>query len=195
MLHLIKSNYCCCCFQGLSVTRSIFCDRSDHHTSLHSVSVDLLDGVDETCVSEGEVLVDSELPVFLNSVLHNFFKTRVDNVDFGSTLSRHLVFFEAHHLEELLLRLFLILLGHATGSDVIDVLKPFEVGAGDTTAVDEHVGGSDNASAHEDLLGGVGSGTVGSLEDGLNLNQFSVILVKRFFGGCRDHAVSLLEEE
>ena len=195
MLHLIKSNYCCCCFQGLSVTRSIFCDRSDHHASLHSVLVNLLDGVNEACVSEGEVFIDSELPVFLNSLAHDFLESRIDDVKFGSTLSRGLFLIEAHHLEELLLRLFLILLGHATGSDVIDVLKPFEVGAGDTTAVDEHVGGSDNASAHEDLLGGVGSGTVGSLEDGLNLNQFSVILVKRFFGGCRDHAVSLLEEE
>ena len=178
MLHLIKSNYCCCCCLGLSATRSIFCDHSDHHTSLHSASVDLLDGVDETGISEGEVLVNSELPVFLNSVLHDLLKTRVDNVKFGSTLSSNLIFIEAHHLEELLLRFLLILLGHATGSDVIDVLEPFEVGAGDTTAVHEHVWSSDDTSALEDLLGGVGGGTVGSFEDGLNLNQFSIIFVK-----------------
>jgi hypothetical protein len=61
---------------------------------------------------------------------------------------------------------------------VIDVLKPFEVGAGDTTAVHKHVRSSDDTSAHEDLLGGVGGGTVGSLEDGLNLNQFSIVFVK-----------------
>ena len=177
-LHLIKSNYCCCCCQGLSGTGRIFRDCSDHHAGLHSASVDLLDGVDETSVSEGEVLVDSELPVLLNSVLHDLLKTRVDDVKFGSTLSRYLIFLEAHHLEELLLRFLLILLGHATGSDVIDVLKPFEVGAGDTTAVHEHVWSSDDTSALEDLLGGVGGGTVGSLEDGLNLNQFSIVFVK-----------------
>ena len=140
--------------------------------------MDLLDGVDETGISEGEVLVNSELPVFLNSVLHDLLETRVDDVKFGSTLSRYLVFLEAHHLEELLLRLFLVLLGHATGSDVIDVLKPFEVGAGDTTAVHKHVRGSDDTSAHEDLLSGVGGGTVGSLEDGLNLNQISIVFVE-----------------
>ena len=177
MLHLIKSNYCCCCCQGLSAAR-IFCDRSDHHTSLHSVPMDLLDGVYETCVSEGKVSVHSELPVLLNSVCHDLFKTRVDNIKLGSTLGCYLIFLEAHHLEELLLRLFLVLLGHATGSDVIDVLKPFEVGASDTTAVHKHVRSSDDTSAHEDLLSGVGGGTVGSLEDGLNLNQISIVFVE-----------------
>ena len=156
----------------------IFRDRSDHHAGLHPASVDLLDGVDEASVSEGEVLVDGELPVFLNSVLHDLLETRVDNVKFGSTLSRYLVFLEAHHLEELLLRLFLVLLGHATGSDVIDVLKPFEVGAGDTTAIDKHVRCSDNTSAHENLFGGVSGGTVSSLEDGFDLNQFSIVSVE-----------------
>ena len=60
---------------------------------------------------------------------------------------------------------------------MVKILKPLEVGAGDTTAVYEHVRCSDNTSAREDLLGGVSGGTVGSLENGLNLNQFSVALV------------------
>jgi len=140
--------------------------------------VNLLDGVNEACVSEGEVFIDSELPVFLNSLAHDFLESRIDDVKFGSTLSRGLFLIEAHHLEELLLRLFLIFLGHATRSDVIDVLKPFEVGAGDTTAIDKHVRCSDDTSAHENLFGGVSGGTVSSLEDGFNLNQFSIVSVE-----------------
>ena len=181
MLHLIKSNYCCCCCRSLRVTivdsLAKSCDCSDHQSGLHLVPVDLLNSIDETCVPEREVLVHGNFPVFLDSGAHDFLKTRVDDVKFGSTLSFYLIFLEAHHLEELLLRFFLIFLGHTTGSDVIDIFKPFEIRAGDTTAVHEHVRSSDNTSAREDLLGGVGGGTVGSLENGLNLNQFSIAFV------------------
>ena len=78
---------------------------------------------------------------------------------------------------------------------MIQVLEPLEVGAGDTTAVDKHVWGGDNSSADEDLLGGVGGGAVGTLEDGLNLDVLGVASVKGLLGGSGDHAVGLLEEE
>ena len=60
---------------------------------------------------------------------------------------------------------------------MVNILEPLEIGAGDTTAVHEHVRRSNDSPANEDLLGGVSGGTVGSLENGLNLNQFSIALV------------------
>ena len=102
---------------------------------------------------------------------------------------------EAHKLEELSLRLLLVLLGHTAWGDVIKVLQPFEVRAGDTATVDEHVWGTDNSSASEDLLGGVSGGAVGTLEDGLDVDELGVAHVKGLLSGGRDHAVSVLEEE
>ena len=78
---------------------------------------------------------------------------------------------------------------------MIQVLEPLEVRAGDTTAVDKHVWGGDDSSADEDLFGGVGGGSVGTLEDGLDLDVLGVASVKGLLGGSGDHAVGLLEEE
>lgn len=78
---------------------------------------------------------------------------------------------------------------------MVKVLKPFEVRAGDTTTIDKHVGGGDDSSSYEDLLGGVSRGAVGALEDGLDLDVLSVTGVEGFLSGGGDHAVSLLEEE
>lgn len=169
--------------------------RSDHNAGLHEGLVDLADGVDEASITEGKVLLDSHLPVLLGGGAHDFLETRVDDIDLVSALELRSLVLEAHKLEELSLRLLLVFLGHTAGGDVVQVLQPFEVGAGDTTTVDKHVRGAHNALALEDLLGGVGRGTVGTLEDGLHSDGVGVTLVEGLLGGGGDHAVSLLEEE
>lgn len=178
------------------MTSSRGCSKhSDHDTGLHEGLMDLADGVDEAGIAEGEVLLDGHVPVLASSGGHDFFKTRVDDIDLIGTLKIDSLISEAHKLEELGLRLDLVLLGHAAGGDVIEVLQPFEVGAGDTTTVDEHVRGSDDSSADEHLLGGVSGGTVSTFEDGLDLDELSVTSVEGLLSGGGDHAVSGLEEE
>ena len=157
--------------------------------------MDLADGVNEAGISVGEVLLNGNIPVLLDGGAHDLFETGVDDVDFIGTLNLTGLVSETHELEESLLRLLLVLLGHTAWGDVIEVLEPLEVRAGDTTAVDKHVWGGDDSSADEDLLGGVGGGAVGTFEDGLDLDVLSVAGVEGLLGGGGDHAVGLLEEE
>ena len=157
--------------------------------------MDLADGVDEAGISVGEVSLYSNFPVLANGRGHNFFQTRVDNVNFISTFNLTSLGFKSHELEELRLRLLLIFLGETAWGNVVQVLEPFEVGAGDTTAIDKHVWGCDDSSANEDLLGGVGRGSIGTLEDGLDLDVLGVASVKGFLSSGGDHAVGLFEEE
>ena len=89
----------------------------------------------------------------------------------------------------------MVLLGQTAGGDVVEVLQPFKVGAGDTSTVDEHVWGSNNASADKDLLSSVSGGAVSTLEDGFNVNELSVTHVQRFLSGGGDHAVGMFKEE
>lgn len=157
--------------------------------------MDLADGVDEAGVSVGKVSLDSDVPVLTDSASHDLLKSRVDDVDLIGTFNHVRFSLKTHKLEELDLRLLLVLLGQTSWCDVIEVLQPFEVRAGDTTAVDKHVWGSDNSSASEDLLCSVGGGAVGTFEDSLDLDVFGVAGVEGLLGGSGDHAVSLLEEE
>ena len=48
--------------------------------------MNLTDGVDEASISVGEVLLNSEIPVLLDSGAHDFFETRVDDIDLVGTL-------------------------------------------------------------------------------------------------------------
>ena len=75
--------------------------RSDHDTGLHEGLVDLADGVDEAGVSVGKVSINSNLPVLADGGGHNFFETRVDNVDFIGTLNLGGLGLKSHKLEEL----------------------------------------------------------------------------------------------
>ena len=100
---------------------------SDHDTGLHEGRVNLADGVDEAGISEGEVLVDSDVPVLANGRAHDLLETRVDDVDFIGTLKLGGLVLEAHELKELGLGLDLILLGHTAWGDVVQVLEPLEV--------------------------------------------------------------------
>ena len=157
--------------------------------------MNLADSVDEAGISVGEVFLYSNIPVLFNGMGHDFFQTRVDNVDFISTFNLASLISESHELEESLLGLLLIFLGHTAWGNVVEVLKPLEVRAGDTTAIDKHVWSGDNSSADEDLLGSVGGWAVGTFEDSFDLNVFSVASVKGLLSGGRDHAVGVFEEE
>ena len=157
--------------------------------------MNLADSVDEAGISVGEVFLYSNIPVLFNGMGHDFFQTRVDNVDFISTFNLVSLISESHELEESLLGLLLIFLGHTAWGNVVEVLKPLEVRAGDTTAIDKHVWSGDNSSADEDLLGSVGGWAVGTFEDGFDLNVFSVASVKGLLSGGRDHAVGVFKEE
>ena len=130
----------------------------------------LTDCINEASVSEGEVLVDSDIPVLLDSMAHDLFETRVDNLNFISSMDFRSLITESHKLEESGLGFLLIFLSHTSRGNVVKVLKPFEVGAGDTTTVNKHVWGADNASSGEDLFSGIGGGSVGTFKDGLYLD-------------------------
>ena len=78
---------------------------------------------------------------------------------------------------------------------MVKVLEPFEVRAGDTATIDENVWGADNASAGENLLGGVSCWSIGTFEDSLDLNELSIASVERLLSGSRNHAICGLEKE
>jgi hypothetical protein len=162
---------------------------SDHNAGLLVRVVDLVDGVDEAGVSEGEVALNGELPVFLNGHAHNLLESRVDDVELVSTAQLDAGILEAHDLEKLGLALLLVLLGHFTGGNVVQVLQPFEVGAGDTATVDEHIGGAHDSTLGEDLLSLEGGRAVGTLKDGPDVNRCGISIVDRFFGCGGNHAV------
>ena len=168
---------------------------SDHDTGLHEGLMDLSDSIDEAGISVGKVSIDSDGPVLTDGGGHDLLKTRVDDVDLIGTLDLVSLGLKTHKLEELDLRLLLVLLGQSSWGDVIKVLQPFEVGAGDTTTVDEHVWGGNNSSANKDLLGSVSCGSVGTFEDGIDLDVFGVTGVEGLLSGSGDHAVGVLEKE
>ena len=89
--------------------------------------MDLTDGVDEAGISVGEVLLYSNVPVLADGGGHDFFQTRVDNVDLIGTFDLASLITKSHKLEESLLGLLLVFLGHAAWGNVIEVLEPFEV--------------------------------------------------------------------
>jgi len=93
------------------------------------------------------------------------------------------------------LSLDLVTLSQTARGDVIEVLEPLEVGAGNTTTIDEHVWGTNNTSAEEDLLGSVSGRAIGTLEDSFDVNVLSITSVKGLLSGSRDHAVSRLKKE
>jgi len=93
------------------------------------------------------------------------------------------------------LLLDLISLVDTAWGDVVQVLEPLEVGAGDTTSIDKHVWSANDALGFKDLISLVGGWAVSSLEDSAHLDLVSVASVQRLLDGSWDHAVSLLEEE
>lgn len=161
------------------------------------MGVDLLNGTAETGISERHVVDEGVGPVLLGSVVHDFFKSRVDNVDLRSTgklshvrgRSRDGV---AHHLEERLVLLLLVLLSNTARSNVIQILEPLKVRAGHTSTVGEHVGNNNNSFSVENLFGHEGSRTVSSFENNLALEFISVVNVDSLFLGSGNEDITVL---
>ena len=61
--------------------------------------MNLADSVDEASISESEILGNGNIPILLDSVAHDFFKTRVNNVDFISTVNFRSFITETHKLK------------------------------------------------------------------------------------------------
>jgi len=78
---------------------------------------------------------------------------------------------------------------------MLQVLKPFEVRAGDTTTVGKKIRGAHNSALGEDFFSSVGSGAVSTFKDSLNLNLASVLFVKRLLNSSGDKEISLLFHE
>ena len=176
------------------MTFSLF---SDHKAALLEVRVDLSNSFTQACISKVEVVFNGEIPMFLGSIAHNFVEAGVDNVDFtgaGEVLHmggvlRDLV---AHQLEDLHILLLLVLFVHTAGGDVIQVFKPLEIRAGNTSSVGEHVGHNDDTSLFKSVLRAESSRSVGALKDDLALEQVAVVLRNSFFLGSRDQDITLL---
>ena len=132
--------------------------------------VDLHHGVDKTSISEVEIVINGVLPVLVDGGGHGLIEGGVYDVNLVGTFDLVVHVLVSHKLEKLDLRVLIELLGHLTWGDVVDVLEPLEVRAGDTTTVDEKIWGDDDTLFDENLFGSVGSWTVGSLEDSLDLN-------------------------
>ena len=152
--------------------------------------------VHEASISEAQVLFEGELPVLLHGRAHDFVEAGVDDVQFGGTLDFFAILsLVAHDLKETHLRLLLVLLGHLAGRDVFKVLEPLEIGAGDTATIDQKIGSANDTLLDKDLLGSEGSGTVSTLENGLDLDLVGVAHMERLLDGSGDQVVSLLLHE
>jgi hypothetical protein len=82
-----------------TIFKLTFC--SDHNTGFFVRLVDLADSVDEAGVSEGQVLLDREVPVFFDSGAHDFLEAGVDNVELCGTLDLFtILLLVAHNLEQ-----------------------------------------------------------------------------------------------
>jgi hypothetical protein len=100
-----------------------------------------------------------------------------------------------HNFKKTHLGLFFVLLCHFSGRDMLQVLEPFEVRAGDTTTVGEKIRGAHNSALGENLLSSVGSRAVSTFKDSFNLNLAGVLFMKRLFNGSGDKEISLLLHE
>jgi len=89
----------------------------------------------------------------------------------------------------------LILFGQAAGGDVIYVLEPLEIRAGNTASVGEHVGDDNDASLLEFFLSTEGSGSVGTLKDDLAVEEVTVVLVNSLFLGSGEQNIALFFHE
>jgi hypothetical protein len=78
---------------------------------------------------------------------------------------------------------------------VIEVLQPLEVGAGDTTTVDEHVRGDDDSTGGEVSLSGVSGGSVSTFKDSFAVKRVNITVVNGLLSGSRDETVTLLAHE
>jgi hypothetical protein len=176
------------------MTFSLF---SDHKAALLEVRVNLSDCLPEACISKVDVVFHGVIPMILGGSVHDFLEAGVDNIDFtGASEVLHvrgvLGDLVAHQLEDLHILLLLVLFVHTAGGDVIQVFKPLEIRAGNTSSVGEHVGDTDDTSLFKSVLSAESSGSVGALKDDLALKLVAVVLRNSFFLGSGDQDITLL---
>ena len=78
---------------------------------------------------------------------------------------------------------------------MINVLQPFEVGAGNAAAVHQKIWGYDNAASGQNLLSTERSRPISTFEDHLALETACVFLVDGLFSGSRDEDVAFVRHE
>jgi len=164
------------------------------------VSVDLFDGAAEAGISEREVIDVGVRPVLRGSVVHDFLESRIDDINLrGTTELSHVRGVNrdnvTHHVEESLVLLLLILLGHASRGNVLKVLQPFKVGAGYTSTVSKHVRNNNNSFSVKHLFSHEGSRAVSTFEDDLTVKEVGVVLVDSLLLGGRDEDITFLLHE
>lgn len=131
---------------------------------------------------------------------HDLLETRVDDVDFFRALEVFHVGrgggqLVAESFQNLQVPLFLVLLGHAAGRDVLDVLEPLEVRDSDTAAVCKHVRNDDDAAFHESLFSHKGSRAIGTFQDNAAVEGVRIVDRDRLLNCSGDQDVALLGEE
>jgi len=102
--------------------------------------------------------------------------------------------FVSESLDNLKVLLLGVLFGHAARGDVVQVLKPLEVRAGDTTTVGKHVGYNDDISLEQGLFCIVCDRAIGTLNNNLAVEIVNVELVDSLFFGTGDKDVALFLE-
>lgn len=90
--------------------------------------------------------------------------------------------------------LLIILLRHHSWGYVINILQPLEVGASDTTTIDEHVWCTDDSSFDKDLFSGKSGWAVSTFEDCSALKIWCVAKMNTFLDGGGHQVVNLCLE-
>ena len=99
----------------------------------------LLHGPDEAGISEVQILGHGKVPIVTNSLGHYLIECTVHNIDFLGSLDVEIISAVTYEIQEFDCALLLILLSHLAMGNVLQILEPLEVRAGDTTAVGQQV--------------------------------------------------------
>jgi hypothetical protein len=78
---------------------------------------------------------------------------------------------------------------------VFEVLKPLEVGAGNTSTVSKKIRCANDTTANKDFFGGKSSGSVGTFKDTLDHNLLSIHLVEGLLNSSGDKEIGLFLHE
>ena len=94
------------------------------------------------------------------------------------------------NVQQVVFGLFLPFTTHPAGTDVLQVLKPFEITDCHTTSIAENVGEEPDSLGEADLLAFDGGGTVGSFNDELALEPVSIVAIDGHFQGSGDEKIA-----
>lgn len=143
---------------------------SNGNTAVLVCSVDLVDSVHEAGISEEKVLLNCEVPVSLDSAAHVFFEAGVYNIDLLGSLNTSCSAAVTHDLEEVHLRVLVVSLAELAWADVIDVLQPFEVRAGNSTSIHQKIGAHNNSLLGKNFFSSESGWAVGTFNNNLDVD-------------------------